>query len=188
MAIGRVYWSEVSPIAVGRVYWSEVSAYVAPASSGRVYWSEVSEVLPPATVGHVYWSEVSAAAAPAAVGRVYWAEVSSISVAAAYTLQCLPGVFVSEGAPALADYEFDMGTGVFSSSGESVDLIDGGDPFGGSASGIWAYPMPNGLSAAQVLCELHKIHGLTAGAPLAVTSATRTAGDISQSISDSAGV
>jgi hypothetical protein len=64
-----------------------------------------------------------------------------------------------------------------------------------SAAEIWAYILPNGLPAGQVFSELHtlmsdlhKIHGLTIGSPLAVTSATRTAGGISQTITDSSGV
>lgn len=57
-----------------------------------------------------------------------------------------------------------------------------------SAAEIWNYILPNGLTAGQVFCDLHKIHGLTPGIPLAVTSAARTAGDISQTITDSAGV
>jgi hypothetical protein len=66
---------------------------------------------------------------------------------------------------------------------------------GASAAQIWAYTLSNGLSAGAtlvavhaMLSELHLIHGLTLGSPLAVTDATRTAGAVAQTISEAAGV
>ena len=65
---------------------------------------------------------------------------------------------------------------------------------GASAAQIWAYVLPNGKSAGQNLAEvntwlyeLHLIHGLRAGSPLAVTDAARTAGAVSQTISEGGG-
>ena len=65
---------------------------------------------------------------------------------------------------------------------------------GASAAQIWAYVLPNGLSAGAtlvavhaLLSELHLIHGLTLGSPLAVTDAARTAGPVSQTISEGGG-
>jgi hypothetical protein len=66
---------------------------------------------------------------------------------------------------------------------------------GATAAQIWAYILPNGKSAGQNLAEvntwlyeLHLIHGLRAGSPLAVTDAARTAGAVSQTITEAAGV
>jgi hypothetical protein len=66
---------------------------------------------------------------------------------------------------------------------------------GATAAQIWAYVLPNGKSAGQNLAEvntwlyeLHLIHGLRAGSPLAVTETARTAGAVAQTISEAAGV
>jgi hypothetical protein len=65
---------------------------------------------------------------------------------------------------------------------------------GATAAQIWAYTLSNGLSAGAtlvavhaMLSELHLIHGLTLGSPLAVTDAARTAGPVSQTISEGGG-
>ena len=66
---------------------------------------------------------------------------------------------------------------------------------GASAAEIWSYMLSNGLTAGQnlvlavqLLNDLHLIHGLNAGSPLSVAAATRTAGAITQSIVEAAGV
>lgn len=63
-----------------------------------------------------------------------------------------------------------------------------------SAAEIWAYVLPNGMTAADTLVELlelvrelHQIHGLQGGSPLVVTPTQRTAAAIMQSVSDIAG-
>lgn len=59
---------------------------------------------------------------------------------------------------------------------------------------IWAYVLSNGLDTGQIMPEsheradeLHLIHGLRLGSPLTVTDAARTAGAVSQAISDAGG-
>ena len=66
---------------------------------------------------------------------------------------------------------------------------------GATAAQIWAYTLSNGLSAGatlaavhSLLSELHLIHGLKFGSPLAVTSSARTAGAVAQTITEAAGV
>jgi hypothetical protein len=66
---------------------------------------------------------------------------------------------------------------------------------GATAAQIWAYTLANGMSAGatlvavhSMLSELHLIHGLKLGSPLAVTDAARTAGAVSQTITEAAGV
>ena len=56
---------------------------------------------------------------------------------------------------------------------------------------IWGFVLPNGLTAgatllkvAQQIDELHRIHGLQIAFPLTTTEIARTAGDISQVVSD----
>jgi hypothetical protein len=73
---------------------------------------------------------------------------------------------------------------------------DGGSsaPPGASAAQIWAYVLGNGLSAGAtlsavhaLLLELHQVHGLESGSPLTVTTTSRTAAAISQTIAEVAG-
>lgn len=68
-------------------------------------------------------------------------------------------------------------------------------PGGSSAADVWSYVMANGKTAAETVVETHamlrdlyRIHGLEIGMPLAVGTASRTAGPIEQSVGDSAGV
>lgn len=65
---------------------------------------------------------------------------------------------------------------------------------GASAAQIWAYVLPNGMSAGDALSELHtlvlelhQIHGLEDGSPLVVSSIQRTAAAIVQSVDDVSG-
>ena len=58
---------------------------------------------------------------------------------------------------------------------------------------IWAHVLPNGLTAAEtvtqihtMLTALHQIHGLQVGMPLVVTPTSRTAGPVSQTIASTA--
>ena len=75
------------------------------------------------------------------------------------------------------------GTYVIQSSG------GGADP-----GAVWGYLLSNGLTAeqtilrmAQQIDELHRIHGLQIDFPLVVTTSSRTAGSINQTISDAGG-
>lgn len=65
---------------------------------------------------------------------------------------------------------------------------------GATAAQIWNYVLSNGKSAGTnlvevhaMLSELHLIHGLKLGSPLAVTETARTAGAVVQAITDAAG-
>lgn len=62
------------------------------------------------------------------------------------------------------------------------------------AAAVWGYVLENGLTAGATLVATHamlrdlfRIHGLEVSMPLAVSSTSRTAGPITQSIADSAG-
>lgn len=65
------------------------------------------------------------------------------------------------------------------------------------AAEVWGHVLENGLTAEQVLIAVHdalplvealaKLHALIPGVPLVVTPTSRTAGDVSQTITESAG-
>lgn len=140
-------------------------------------------------------AEVSAAISGTVTGAVSAAVdvlvVPDITVTAAIlgtvTGTISASVDVSDPAPADVTVTAAV-TGSITGALSASATVSAGGGSSASAAEIWGYILPNGLTAGQVFCDLHKIHGLTPGIPLAVTSATRTAGDISQSIADSAGV
>lgn len=177
MANGRIFWSEASSGVRGRLFWSAVEAEPPATLSGRIFWSEAGPDAPPSVLtlyadagAYVMtWAGSQGVIALEAEVGAYSAagQAASFNVVGPYVLQADAGAYVMTGLDA---------------------TLTGPAPVDSTAAAIWAYILPNGLTAGQVFCDLHKIHGLTPGIPLAVTSATRTAGDISQSISDSAGV
>lgn len=75
-----------------------------------------------------------------------------------------------------------------------IPLLTGAAPAPGAAA-VWGYTLPNGLTAGATLAAVHtmlrdlyRIHGLEVSMPLAVSATSRTAGPITQSIADAAGV
>jgi len=118
-------------MATGRIGWAQVGG---AAAKGRIGWAQVG-VPSVAAKGRIGWAQVGVPSV-AAKGRIGWAQVTPVAAPAAYTLECLPGYFESQGAPALADYEMDLGAGVFSSAGQEANLALGADVFKLSATPI----------------------------------------------------
>lgn len=63
------------------------------------------------------------------------------------------------------------------------------------AAAVWGYTLPNGLTAGATLAAVHtmlrdlyRIHGLEVGTPLGVSATARSAGPITQTIAEAAGV
>lgn len=129
MATGSVSWLEFGPpVVTGSVSWLEFGA---PLVSGSVSWIEF---WPQIVTGSVSWLEFGN---PPITGSVSWLEFGvPPPPPAAYVLECLPGYFQSQGAPALADFEMDLGVGSFSSSGQEVQMAQGGQLFQLSATPI----------------------------------------------------
>lgn len=83
-------------------------------------------------------------------------------------------------------------SGSSSSSGPQSSGSNGGVP---AAADVWNYVLSNGLTAEETVVQTHayvldlaRIHGLVIGVPLVVGQATRQAGVVSQSITESSGV
>ena len=86
------------------------------------------------------------------------------------------------------------GASTTASAGTVGASVSTGGGTGATAAEIWSYTLSNGLTAEAtlvaihtMLSELHLIHGLTAGSPLSVTAASRTAGAVSQAVAEAAG-
>lgn len=192
MANGRIYWSEASAGVKGRLFWSEVEG-APPDLAGRIFWSEVAPA-DAGLAGRIFWSAVEAEAPSGLIGRIFWSSVIADAPPTIYTLTAEAGAYVMTWTGSTSQVVLEAEPGEYVMDGQDATLT-GPAPVDPTAEAIWAYLLPNGLSAGEAfaalhayLSELHKIHGLLPSAPLAVTGATRTAGDISQTISDSAGV
>ena len=81
-----------------------------------------------------------------------------------------------------------------SEAGGDTASMTGTASSGGTSAG-WDEILSNGLTAGatlvavhQMLLDLHRIHGLTAGVPLVVAQTQRSAGDIVQSVVTQGGV
>lgn len=95
------------------------------------------------------------------------------------------------------------GTLAATEAGDDVAAIEGTVSAGitgdmaaveGDPSAVWSYVLSNGLTAEETLVQLHayvrelyQIHGLEAGTPLVITSVSRVAGAIEQSVSEAGG-
>lgn len=187
MATGRIYWSEASAGARGRLFWSAVEADAPASLTGRIYWSAIEPEATAGLIGRIFWSAVEAEAPASLAGRIFWSAVEGDVPPTVYTLTAEAGAYAMTWAGSVGQVVMDAEVGSYLTGGEEATLSVSA-PVDTTIADIWSYVLPSGLTAAQVLLELHKIHGLTAGAPLVVASGTRTAGDISQSITDSSGV
>lgn len=73
-------------------------------------------------------------------------------------------------------------------------LAPSGAPAVPGAAAVWAYVLPNGMTAGAALAatytmmlDLYRIHALEVGMPLGVTASARTAGPIAQTIAEAGG-
>lgn len=72
--------------------------------------------------------------------------------------------------------------------GEKLNLASaGGVDYGALAGAVWSHVLASGVDAQALLAALAKLHALVPGVPLVVTPTSRTAGDVSQTITESAG-
>lgn len=72
--------------------------------------------------------------------------------------------------------------------GEKLNLASaGGVDYGALAGAVWSHVLASGVDAQALLAALAKLHALIPGVPLVVTPTSRTAGDVSQIITESAG-